>query len=200
VPISLRLEDGTVTYAKGTQENLQKLAQAEVMGFTLPHRFGGLNFPNLVYSMAIEIVSRADAALMNIFGLQGIAETINAFSSEEIKQQYLHDFSAGKVTGAMVLTEPDAGSDLQAIKVSGHDAEKEQPAAVYQDAERRQLVRSWSKAIHHERVRRDTFGFGAERAGDCRRTGAESVSGRARSVGEGPPAGGEARHSRFADV
>ncbi|MHC4084619.1 MAG: acyl-CoA dehydrogenase family protein, partial [Planctomycetota bacterium] len=54
---------------------------------------------------------------MNIFGLQGIAETINAFASEEIKQKYLHDFSAGKVTGAMVLTEPDAGSDLQAIKL-----------------------------------------------------------------------------------
>ncbi|HIJ51968.1 MAG TPA: acyl-CoA dehydrogenase [Planctomycetes bacterium] len=110
-------EDGTVSYAKGTAENLEKLAQAEVMGFTLPHRFGGLNFPNVIYSMAIEIVSRADAALMNIFGLQGIAETINAFASEEIKQKYLHDFSAGKVTGAMVLTEPDAGSDLQAVKL-----------------------------------------------------------------------------------
>lgn len=109
--------DGTVTYAKGIQESLDKLAKAEVMGFTLPHRFGGLNFPNLIYSMAIEIVSRADASLMNIFGLQGIAETINAFASEEIKQRYLPDFAAGKVTGAMVLTEPDAGSDLQAVEL-----------------------------------------------------------------------------------
>ncbi len=110
-------DDGTVSYAKGMAENLEKLAQAEVMGFTLPHRFGGLNFPNVIYSMAIEIVSRADAALMNIFGLQGIAETINAFGTESIKQKYLYDFSAGKVTGAMVLTEPDAGSDLQAVKL-----------------------------------------------------------------------------------
>ena len=109
--------DGTVTYAKGIAESLDKLAKAEVMGFTLPHRFGGLNFPNLIYSMAIEIVSRADASLMNIFGLQGIAETINAFATEEIKQRYLTDFAAGKVTGAMVLTEPDAGSDLQAVKL-----------------------------------------------------------------------------------
>jgi len=110
-------EDGSVTYAKGIAESLEKLGQAEVMGFTLPHRFGGLNFPNLVYTIAIEIVSRADASLMNIFGLQGIGETINAFASDEIKEKYLHDFSAGKVTGAMVLTEPDAGSDLQAIKL-----------------------------------------------------------------------------------
>jgi len=109
--------NGSVTRAKGVTEAIEKLGQAEVMGFTLPHRFGGLNFPTIIYSMAIEIVSRADAALMNIFGLQGIAETINAFASEEIKQKYLHDFSAGKVTGAMVLTEPDAGSDLQAVNL-----------------------------------------------------------------------------------
>ncbi|MHC4195813.1 MAG: acyl-CoA dehydrogenase family protein, partial [Planctomycetota bacterium] len=110
-------DDGSVTYAKGIAESLEALARADVMGFTLPHRFGGLNFPNLIYSIAIEMVSRADASLMNIFGLQGIAETINAFASEEIKQQYLHDFSAGRVTGAMVLTEPDAGSDLQAVNL-----------------------------------------------------------------------------------
>ncbi len=110
-------EDGSVTYAKGISESIEKLAQTEVMGFILPHRFGGLNFPNLIYSIATEIVSRADASLMNIFGLQGIAETINAFASEEIKQKYLSDFAAGRRTGAMVLTEPDAGSDLQAVKL-----------------------------------------------------------------------------------
>jgi hypothetical protein len=109
--------DGSVSYADGIAESLDKLAKAQVTGFTLPYRFGGINFPNLVYSMAIEIVSRADASLMNIFGLQGIGETINAFASEEIKQKYLHDFAAGKITGAMVLTEPDAGSDLQAVKL-----------------------------------------------------------------------------------
>ena len=117
-------EDGSVTRAKGIQESIEKLGQAEVMGFTLPHCFGGLNFPNIVYSMAIEILSRADAALMNIFGLQGIAETINAFASEEIKQKYLPDFSAGKVTGAMVLTEPDAGSDLQSVKLRAFENDK----------------------------------------------------------------------------
>jgi alkylation response protein AidB-like acyl-CoA dehydrogenase len=140
-------EDGSVTRAKGIVEAIEKLGQAEVMGFTLPHRFGGLNFPAIIYSMAIEIVSRADAALMNIFGLQGIAETINAFASEEIKQKYLHDFSAGKVTGAMVLTEPDAGSDLQSIKVSGYNLEKEKPASVHQDAEGNWLLHGVKRFI-----------------------------------------------------
>jgi alkylation response protein AidB-like acyl-CoA dehydrogenase len=117
-------EDGSVSRAEGIKGAIEKLGQAEVMGFTLPHRFGGLNFPNVIYSMAIEILSRADASLMNIFGLQGIAETINAFASEEIKQEYLPDFAAGKVTGAMVLTEPDAGSDLQAVKLRAFEDEE----------------------------------------------------------------------------
>jgi alkylation response protein AidB-like acyl-CoA dehydrogenase len=106
---------GEVCYAPGTLEALKMLSDAELMGMTLPRRYGGLNFPVTVYAAAIEIVSRADAALMTIFGLQDIAETINSFADEELKEKYLPKFSAGEVTGAMVLTEPDAGSDLQAV-------------------------------------------------------------------------------------
>jgi len=109
-------DDGSVTYAPGISEALLRLGQADMMGFTLPYRFGGINCPNLLYTMSNEIISRADAALMNIYGLQGIAETINAFASEDIKQEYLPNMAGGKWTGAMVLTEPDAGSDLQAVK------------------------------------------------------------------------------------
>jgi len=110
-------EDGTVTLCQGVRDNLKDLAQADLMGFTLPRKYGGLNCPNVIYTMATEIVSRADASLMNIFGLQGIAETINAFASDPIKDEYLPPFAEGRVTGAMVLTEPDAGSDLQAVSL-----------------------------------------------------------------------------------
>ncbi len=109
-------EDGTVTLAPGIANAIKQLGQADLMGYTLPYRFGGLNFPNLVYTMSNDMLSRADAALMNIYGLQGIAETINAFASDEIKAEYLHKMASGEWTGAMVLTEPDAGSDLQAVK------------------------------------------------------------------------------------
>lgn len=113
-------EDGTVTYAPGIAQALKLLGQADLMGFTLPYKYGGINFPNLIYTMSNEIVSRADASLMNIYGLQGIADTINAYASEEIKAQYLPDMAAGKKTGAMVLTEPDAGSDLQSVKTRAY--------------------------------------------------------------------------------
>jgi len=112
-----RLVDGTVHYPRGMQEALQQLARADLMGFTLPRKYGGLNLPVLIYTMAIEIVSRADASLMNIFGLQDIAETINSFASEDIKQRYLPRFASGQVTGAMVLTEPGAGSDLTNVQL-----------------------------------------------------------------------------------
>jgi hypothetical protein len=110
-------QDGTVTLHPLVADNLRRLAQADLMGFTLPRKFGGLNCPNLIYTMAIEMVSRADASLMNIFGLQGIAETLNAFADDTIKAEYLPRFARGEVTGAMVLTEPDAGSDLQAVRL-----------------------------------------------------------------------------------
>jgi len=118
-----RLRDDGVQYAAGTRENLKELAEADLMGFTLPRRYGGLNMPTVTYCIANELVSRADASLMNLFGLQDIAETIHAFGSEEQKDTYLPKFAAGEVTGAMVLTEPDAGSDLQAVRTKGVAAE-----------------------------------------------------------------------------
>ncbi len=110
-------EDGSVSYTPGITEAMMRLSQADLMGFTLPYRFGGLNCPQLLYTMSNEIVSRADASLMNLYGLQGIAETINAYADETIKEAVLPAMASGRKTGAMVLTEPDAGSDLQSIKV-----------------------------------------------------------------------------------
>ena len=110
-------DDGTVTLNPLVQENLDRMSQADLMGFTLPRKYGGLNCPNLIYTMATEIVSRADTSFMNMFGLQGIAETIHAFANDEIKDEVLSRFATGEVTGAMVLTEPDAGSDLQAVRL-----------------------------------------------------------------------------------
>ena len=114
-----RYDDGKVDYPKGICESIEVFAKADLMGFTLPRRFGGLNMPVTMYSAAIEMVSRADAALMTLVGLQDIAETINSFGDESIKAEYLPRFARGEVTGAMVLTEPDAGSDLQAVQTRG---------------------------------------------------------------------------------
>lgn len=119
-------KDGKVHYAEGTRQALNMLKKAELMGFTLPRKYGGLNCPTTIYTMAIEMVSRADASLMNIFGLQDIAETINKFGDESQREEFLPKFSSGDYTGAMALTEPDAGSDLQAVKLHAYQDENGQ--------------------------------------------------------------------------
>lgn len=108
---------GSVAYPAGIQHDLEILRRSNLMGFTLPRKYGGLNFPTFVYSIGIEMVSQADASLMNLFGLQDIAETICEFGDEELRQKYLPLFTSGKVSGAMALTEPDAGSDLQSVQL-----------------------------------------------------------------------------------
>ncbi|MGC8823447.1 MAG: acyl-CoA dehydrogenase family protein [Bacteroidales bacterium] len=118
-----QLENGRVKYATGTQVNLEALKQAGLMGMSLPRRFGGLNFPIVPYIMAADIVSRADASFVNIWGLQDCAETINEFATEEQKMRYLPRVCEG-ATMAMDLTEPDAGSDLQAVMLKATYDEK----------------------------------------------------------------------------
>ncbi|MCE5301560.1 MAG: acyl-CoA dehydrogenase family protein [Planctomycetaceae bacterium] len=117
-------DDGTVTLHPLVRQNLRRLTQADLMAYTLPRKYGGLNFPCLTYTMAAEMVARADCSLTNLFGLQGIAETINAFASDEIKDEVLPRFASGEVSGAMVLTEPDAGSDLQAVRLRAFQDEQ----------------------------------------------------------------------------
>ena len=118
--------DGKVYYAKGTEENLKQLAQADLLGMIFPRKYGGLHFPFTYYVMATEIISRADASLMNIFGLQDIGGTIMKFGTEEQRQEFIPGFCNGQYTGAMALTEPDAGSDLQAVKLHAYQDEKGQ--------------------------------------------------------------------------
>lgn len=106
--------DGRVTYAAGTQQNLELCRKAGLMGMAMPRRLGGLNFPITPYIMAADIVSRADTGFENLWGLQDCAETIYEFASEDQKQRFIPRVCKGE-TMSMDLTEPDAGSDLQSV-------------------------------------------------------------------------------------
>ena len=122
-----QLVNNEVVYAKGTRQNHEVLTKAGLIGMSLPRKYKGLNFPIVPYVMAAEIVSRADAGFANIWGLQDCAETIHEFASEELKAEYLPLFNDG-ATAAMVLTEPDAGSDLQAVQLKGQITATYDPA------------------------------------------------------------------------
>lgn len=111
-----KLVNNEVVYARGTKENLDVLTNAGMFGMTLPRKYNGLNFPIIPYVMAGEAISRADGGFANIWGLQDCMETIHEFGSDEIKEEFLPRVADG-ATGAMDLTEPDAGSDLQAVNL-----------------------------------------------------------------------------------
>lgn len=120
------LKDGKVLYAKGTIENLKDVSRADLSGMILPRKYGGLNVPLTIYMATAEIMARADAGFVNIFGLQDIADIIKKFGTEEQRQKYIPKFCTGEHTGAMALTEPDAGSDLQACKLRAYQDENGQ--------------------------------------------------------------------------
>jgi alkylation response protein AidB-like acyl-CoA dehydrogenase len=111
------LANNQVTLNPATQKAMDMFAQADLMGFCVPRQYGGLNMPTTILSVAAEIIARADASFLN-FGLQqDIAETINKFASEEQKQAILPRLCSGEWGSSMILTEPDAGSDLQAVNL-----------------------------------------------------------------------------------
>lgn len=120
-------KNNQVTYHPYTKENLEDLRKADVCGVMLPRKHGGLNYPVSVYTMMTEMVSRADASLQNLFGLQDIAETISEFGTEEQKRKYLPRLARGEADGSMDLTEPDSGSDLQSVRLKAtYDEEENQ--------------------------------------------------------------------------
>jgi alkylation response protein AidB-like acyl-CoA dehydrogenase len=110
-----QFSDGVVTYAAATQDAIDAFRQAELFGAMLPREFGGLNLPESIYSMLVEIVSRAESGLMTIYGLQEIADMIEEYASDEDKARVLPRMARGEASGAMILTEADAGSDLGAV-------------------------------------------------------------------------------------
>ena len=112
-----RLQNGRVLYSQPLQTALRALRQAELMGCTVSRAYGGLNLPNFIFTMAVELIAQADASLQNIFGLQGTSGIIEAFAEKSLKEKYLPLFADGSITGAMALTEDEAGSDLQNIKM-----------------------------------------------------------------------------------
>jgi len=114
----VRLVDGKVIHATATEDAMTLLRQAGLVYATLPWEYGGLNLPESILQMIIEIVSRADSSLMSVFGLQELASiSISEYGDEEMKARILPSMVRGElVGGAMVLTEPDAGSDLGSIQ------------------------------------------------------------------------------------
>ena len=118
------LIDNRMHYASKTLENIQATRQAGLWGVSMPRQYGGLNLPNVVFSMLSELIAAADAGFQNIWSLQSCIDTLYEFGNNDQRQRYIPRICAGE-TMSMDLTEPDAGSDLQRVMLKATFDEKE---------------------------------------------------------------------------
>lgn len=118
------LENGRMKYASKTLDNIKATQQAGLWGVSMPRRYGGLNLPNVTFSMMSEMIAAADAGFQNIWSLQSCIDTLYEFGSDEQREKYIPRVCEG-ATMSMDLTEPDAGSDLQRVMLKATYDEKE---------------------------------------------------------------------------
>ena len=118
------LENGRMIYASKTYENLDATRKAGLWGISMPRRYGGLNIPNITFSMLSEVISSADAGFQNVWSLQSCIDTLYEFGTEEQRAKYIPRVCQGE-TMSMDLTEPDAGSDLQSVMLKATYSEKD---------------------------------------------------------------------------
>ncbi len=111
------LDENGVQEAPGFSDAYQQFAEGGWLSLTPSEEFGGQNLPNILGTAVTEVWQSANMAFALCPLLtQGAIEAIAHHGSDELKQTYLPNMVSGTWTGSMNLTEPDAGSDLAAVK------------------------------------------------------------------------------------
>ena len=112
-----RQDDGTVKMPPGFMEAYRQFCDNGWLGLGKNPEFGGQGLPQLV-STAVEEMWHASNLAFNLCGMltQGAIEAIELRGSDELKHTFLPNMVAGTWTGTMNLTEPQAGSDLAAVR------------------------------------------------------------------------------------
>ncbi|MGZ5200586.1 MAG: acyl-CoA dehydrogenase [Telluria sp.] len=109
--------DGNVTTSKGFKEAFKGFVEAGWQGVQHPTEFGGQGLPKLVATPCIEMLHASSLSFALVALLtDGAIEALLTAGSDEQKTRYLEPMISGKWTGTMNLTEPQAGSDLAAVR------------------------------------------------------------------------------------
>ena len=117
-------ENGVVTTAPGFADVYRRWAEAGWNGVSAPAEFGGMGLPHLVNVACTEIWNGASMAFALCPLLtEGAIGALKAHGSRELADIYLPPMVSGRWTGTMNLTEPQAGSDLNAVRTRAERAE-----------------------------------------------------------------------------
>lgn len=120
----LKFVNGKVIFPEEMIEAINYIKEAGLLPYSIKRENGGLGLPASVQMLASEIVSRADASVAVCLGCVNLGETIENFASEELIKKWVPLMAKGEYWGAMALTEPNYGSDLQRIQtkaIKGQD-------------------------------------------------------------------------------
>lgn len=112
----LKFNSGKVTFPDEMVACMKSVKEAGIMPYSITRHYGGLGLPVTAQVMMMETISRADAAFAIAMGCVNLGETIESFASDEMIEEWVPQMAAGDLWGAMALTEPNYGSDLQNVR------------------------------------------------------------------------------------
>ncbi len=106
--------------AEFPRDILGKLAGLGLMGMTVPSEYGGIRTDSLSLALVLEELSKASPSVCVILSVHCslFCHALLTFGTEEQKRQYLPPAARGEILGAFSLTEPNAGSDIQALRTT----------------------------------------------------------------------------------
>lgn len=108
--------DSTDTYPEPIIEQLKELG---LFGITIPEEYGGLGLDLTTYCMVVEELSRGWISISGAINTHFIGTyLLMKYGSEEQRQKYLPRMATGEIRAAFSLSEPELGSDVQAIKTA----------------------------------------------------------------------------------
>ena len=98
-------------------EIVEKMRVLGLFGATVGERYGGMGLPAVTYARIVEKVSAVWMSISGIFNSHLImCAAIERFATEALKEHYLPRLARGELRGGIALTEPDCGTDLQAVR------------------------------------------------------------------------------------
>ncbi|NJK33171.1 MAG: hypothetical protein HC927_12620 [Deltaproteobacteria bacterium] len=132
--------DGEVISGPRMQAIFERIKELDLHWLTLPREFGGMNSPLLLYFIMAELMARADQSVMTHHSFHGgmamamlvfsIREGTTRFDPAQGKmvetrfREFIEEIGRGDAWGSMDITEPDAGSDMAALRCVGEQDEQ----------------------------------------------------------------------------
>ena len=98
---------------------IEKMKEMGLFGITVPEEYGGMGLDHTTFAMVFEELSKCWMSISGVIGTHHImTHVVSNYGTEEQKQRFLPAMARGEKRGGLALTEPNAGSDVQAIETS----------------------------------------------------------------------------------